>query len=414
MIQIGLRKPQRRLTRLGVAVAGRRGGALFVSMCGLSMCGLSACGPSGNGQNPDDPLTKPPAELFAPRLDVSVGTEPKLLKVYDLDGDKHKDLVVLRATGTGAVTVLSQKTLGSFQRGDATTRAGDTPYGLAIADVDNDGLVDLAVTSYLGAEAALVWGGDYLDRMALQIDGAHPIAIEVADLDADGKLDLVLANQVGNNFNLILNNGARVFLPRIKYSAGGTPGGLLVGDYDGDGAAKLDLVMSLSDLGVVRVFNGTGNGRYRTDAMPAKNDLTDVVVGQNPTGLASGKLNGDGFKDLVVCNQGDQTVSVVLGAGKAPGFEPTATPYPVGDQPTSVAIGDLNGDGKADVAVTNRAGASLSILYGNGDGTLRAIGQVQTGMQPESVVIDDLNGDGKADVAVANLQSGTVSIFFGI
>src|SRR5438046_2725816 len=97
-------------------------------------------------------------------------------------------------------------------------------------------------------------------------------------------------------------------------------------------------------------------------------------------------------------------------AGSAPSFGAPKS-YPTGNAPVSVAIGDLNGDGKLDVATAEEGHEAVSVLLNMGDGTLQPHVDYDTGSLPESVAIGDLNGDGKADLATANRFASSVSIF---
>src|SRR5436309_2887837 len=85
--------------------------------------------------------------------------------------------------------------------------------------------------------------------------------------------------------------------------------------------------------------------------------------------------------------------------------------FETGRGPQSVAIGDLNGDGKADLATANCHSNTVSVLLGNGDGSFRAHTDFETGSYPYSVAMGDLNGDGKLDLVVANAYSWAVSVF---
>ena len=135
----------------------------------------------------------------------------------------------------------------------------------------------------------------------------------------------------------------------------------------------------------------------------------DFATGTNPRSVAIGDLNGDGKPDLVVANY-VSTVSVLLGDG-AGGFG-AKTDFATGPGPISVAIGDLNGDGKPDLVVANTTSNTVSVLLGNGAGGFGAKTDFATGSVPYSVAIGDLNGDGKPDLAVAN-DSKTVSVLLG-
>jgi hypothetical protein len=127
--------------------------------------------------------------------------------------------------------------------------------------------------------------------------------------------------------------------------------------------------------------------------------------------VAIGDLNGDGKPDLAVTNYLSSTVSVLLGNGNGT-FGPKIV-FGTGSGPHSVAIGDLNGDGKPDLAVTNYVSYTVSVLLGNGNGTFGPKTDFGTGLEPNSVAIGDLNGDGKPDLAVANYYSNAVSVHLG-
>ncbi|HET9326610.1 MAG TPA: VCBS repeat-containing protein, partial [Candidatus Eisenbacteria bacterium] len=76
--------------------------------------------------------------------------------------------------------------------------------------------------------------------------------------------------------------------------------------------------------------------------------------------------------------------------------------YSTGNGPFSVAIADLNADGKPDLAVANSYSGAVSVLLGNGDGSFGPKTDFSAGMGPHSVAVGDLNRDGKPDLAVAN------------
>ncbi len=134
-------------------------------------------------------------------------------------------------------------------------------------------------------------------------------------------------------------------------------------------------------------------------------------AGSHPYSVAIGDLNGDGKPDLAVANASSNTVSVLLGNGN--GTFGAKTDYGTGSYPYSVAIGDLSGDGKPDLAVANNYSNTVSVLLGNGYGTFGVKTDYGTGSGPNSVAIGDLNGEGKPDLAVENHLSITVSVLLG-
>ena len=117
--------------------------------------------------------------------------------------------------------------------------------------------------------------------------------------------------------------------------------------------------------------------------------------------------------DLVVVNQGSNTISVLLGNGNGT-FQPR-TDYATGTGPAGVAVGDFNGDGKLDIAVANKGANSVSILLGNGDGTFQPKTDIALPLTPVALTVGDFNGDGKADLAVAtyNATQDAVTMLLG-
>jgi hypothetical protein len=136
----------------------------------------------------------------------------------------------------------------------------------------------------------------------------------------------------------------------------------------------------------------------------------DYATGANPLSVAVGDLNGDGRLDLAVANYGSATVSVLLGNGDG-SFAPRID-YATSSQPASVVVDDLNGDGWLDLAVANFASATVSVLLGNGGSFAPRI-DYATGANPLSVAAGDLNGDGRLDLAIANFAGATASVLLG-
>ena len=153
----------------------------------------------------------------------------------------------------------------------------------------------------------------------------------------------------------------------------------------------------------VSVLLGRGDGTFRTK--------TDYGVGGTPFSVAIGDLNGDGKLDLAVANGGSASVSILIGRGD--GTFGAGTEYPAGTKPFSVAIGDLDEDSKPDLVTANYGANAVSVLLGNGDGTFPTRTEYGVGSNPYSVAIGDLNEDGRPDLVVANSNSNSVSVLTG-
>jgi hypothetical protein len=184
-------------------------------------------------------------------------------------------------------------------------------------------------------------------------------------------------------------------------------------DFNGDGIPDLAIMASYSNA--IYILLGNGNGTFR-----AANDSPINGVGSTPCSnqyqasncsMAVGDFNNDGKADLAETSDFDNTVIILMGNGDGT-FKPPST-ITVGNFPEAVAIGDFNNDGVLDLAVANAVDDTVSILLGNGDGTFAAPTTVPTGGFPFSLAVADFNHDGAADMAVSNEADSTVSVLLG-
>ena len=135
------------------------------------------------------------------------------------------------------------------------------------------------------------------------------------------------------------------------------------------------------------------------------------TAGINPLAAATGDFNGDGFADVVITNERGNSITVLLGNGD--GTFKTPVNYAVGSYPESVKVADVNGDGFADLLVGNGNSGTLGVLLGNGDGTFKAQVTSSMGLTVVSFGVADVNGDGIPDVVAASLGSDNLEILLG-
>jgi len=350
-----------------------------------------------------------PAQNFvnATGSPVAVGTNPNNVGVGDFNGDGILDLAVPNP-GSDNVSILLGDGKGGFAPGFPVP-VESTPLGVAVGDFNGDGIPDLAVADVdPNTVSVLLGNGDGTFRQAAGSPvavGANPDFVVAGDFNSDGIADLAVANSADATVSILLGDGSGGFTemqPRV--AVGILPRGLAVGDFNGDGIADLEVANEGSNS--VSILLGNGDGSFGT---------SQVAVGTGPFGVSVGYFNNDGFADLAVTNLHDNTVSILLGDGHGTFTQATGSPFAAGNIPRSVAVGDFNGDGNVDLAVSDSNDNEVRILLGNGLGsfTQASWSPIAVGDRPYEVSVGDFNGDGIADLAVANLVSATVSILLG-
>jgi hypothetical protein len=223
------------------------------------------------------------------------------------------------------------------------------------------------------------------------------------DLNGDGLPDLVTADDRAETVSIRLSDGKGGYLPRIAYSAGEEPVAVCGGDFDGDGDADVAIADADSEhaLGSVLVYENTGQG--------ALSAPIGYKVGRIPSAVVAIDLDDDGDLDLVTANEGESSVSVLLGAGDGT-FSPQVE-YTAGGSPSGLFVADMGGDEKPDLAVPNTLVDTFSSLLNDGDGTFGPKKSFAVGDGPSAITGADVGGDGDIDLIVANAEAGTISIF---
>jgi hypothetical protein len=346
-----------------------------------------------------------PTPSFAPALTLPAGNDPFAVAVGDFNGDGKPDIAVANAGGgvAGNVSVLLGNGDGTFQAA-VNYRAGTGPDAVVVADFNSDGKLDLAVANPPDGTVSILLGrGDGTFKPAVNYHaGAGAARLAVGDFNGDSKLDLVIGSSTGvcGGFSVLLGNGDGTFKSAVSYDVGACHRGVAVGDFNGDGKADLALVGGLGLVGKISVLLGNGDGTFQA--------AVDYAVGAGQHSIAVGDLNGDGKADLVAANYVSATISVLLGNGD--GTFQTAVNYDVGQNPQSVAVGDFNGDGKADLAVANSGDGTISVLLGNGDGTFQPAVNFYAGTRPDYFAVGDFNGDGTPDLAVPVSDDNNIAV----
>ncbi len=348
--------------------------------------------------------------LFEPKVNFTTGHESGYLTVGDLDGDGKLD-VVLNNSDAGATSLsvflnTSTATTTSFQL-SASLQMGSDPEGVTVADVNGDGKLDVIAVSYQTNTVSIhlntSTGGalSFAPGTSL-ITQNCPFTVMVRDMDGDGRPDIITANKDGNTAQVFLNSGSMGNLTFnssvVTLSTGNRPYTIAVDDLDGDG--KPDIVAAAYGSNQVNVFLNTttnGNLSFASSVDLAVNTPYHVVVAD---------LDGDDKPEIITGNLGSQSISIFRNISTQGTIAfGTKEDYNIGGTVYAVAVGDINGDDKLDLAVTNYSSSSVHMLLNlssSGGISLAPNGDIPCGNGPDFVAIADINNDGDNDLLTAN------------
>ncbi|CAH2573161.1 hypothetical protein PRNO82_02570 [Planktothrix rubescens] len=369
---------------------------------------------------------------FATKADFTTGTNPQSVSIGDFNGDGKPDLAVAN-NGSNTASILLNTTANGATTPTFATKVdfttGNAPQFVSIGDFNGDGKPDLAVANTNSSTVSILLNttanGATTPTFAPKVDFTTdygPLSVSIGDLNGDGKPDLAVANNGSSTASILLNTTATrattpTFATKVDFTTGtgSGPRSVSIGDINGDG--KLDLATANGNNRTASILlNTTATGA----TTPTFATNVDFTTGSNPYSVSIGDFNGDGKPDLATANSGgaSNNASILLNTTANGATTPTFAPkvdFITGLTPTSVSIGDINGDGKPDLATANFNDNTASIRLNttaNGATTPTFAPKVDfiTGSRPTSVSIGDINGDGKPDLAVANYSSNTASI----
>ncbi|MGA8214222.1 MAG: FG-GAP-like repeat-containing protein [Candidatus Sulfotelmatobacter sp.] len=370
---------------------------------------------------------------FLESLSPSFGSYPTIEVTADFNGDGIPDLAILSTNNTityggpFTVTILFGKGDGTFTTGPTVQPAGVQVYPTMIGgDFNGDGKADLAVLSYNGSSISyitvLLGNGDgtFAAPLTGQVYNQGPAGGDVilgtlvaADFNGDGKLDLAVVGDYvsAGGVTILLGNGDGTFAaagPNLDPNAGFAL--IATGDFNGDGIPDLVVPNYFEDGGSPTIFLGKGDGTF-SGPMPVS-----FTLAYFPTSVVVGDFNGDGILDLAFSDLNG--VEIALGNGDGTFKETSASPIHVPQELYSLQIGDFNRDGKLDLAGLDNYDDQIVLLLGAGDGTFAVTATtpvVSTSfVGPFQIAAADFNGDGVPDLAMLTKGVNIASILLTV
>jgi hypothetical protein len=341
------------------------------------------------------------------------GSRPWGIAVADFNNDKQLEIVVA-LEGSGQIAILTQYFAADFaNQATYSTGSAPQPYSIAIGDLNNDNRSDIIVANSGTDNLEIAFGlgnGTFESQMMYStgID-SHPQYVITGDVNNDHYLDIIIASSKHDSISVIMGYGNSTFAAKTVYSTGdgSLPSAVVIADLNNDN--RSDLIVT--DTGTDSISNFMGYDYALFETPKTYRSVNNL----GPSAIVTGDFNSDNYLDIAAVFLTSGTVGILLGYGNGSFDDMMTYPQEIDSLLTALAVGDVNSDGKLDIVVADGGSNNIIILLGYGNGCFATSMTFSTGngSDPYAIAIVDLNKDGRLDVAVTNSNSNNVGILLG-